>query len=63
MHFFDLSVTKYEAIAQQQLVKKSKLTHISFNRAYPVLAVGDDRGSTTTMKLSPNLRKALKVLP
>jgi len=41
--------------------KHTKLTHVAFNPVYPVLVVGDDRGSTICVKLSPNLRKTLKV--
>jgi dynein intermediate chain 1 len=41
--------------------KRTKLTHVEFNPTYPILIVGDDRGSILCLKLSPNLRKALKV--
>ena len=41
--------------------KRTKLTHVVFNPVYPVLCVGDDRGTVLCVKLSPNLRKALKV--
>ena len=42
--------------------KNTKLTHVAFNPIHPVLIVGDDRGTVICLKLSPNLRKALKVL-
>jgi len=58
VHLYDLSTNKYQAICKQPIVKKSKLTHVSFNTAFPIIAVGDERGGTTTLKLSPNLRKA-----
>ena len=35
---------------------------MAFNPIHPVLIVGDDRGTVLCLKLSPNLRKALKVL-
>lgn len=41
--------------------KRTKLTHVEFNPTYPVLLVGDDRGTILCVKLSPNLRKAKKV--
>ena len=41
--------------------KRTKLTHVTFNPVHPVLIVGDDKGSVLCVKLSPNLRKALKV--
>ena len=41
--------------------KRTKLTQVSFNPVYPVLVIGDDRGSIICLKLSPNLRKNLTV--
>jgi dynein intermediate chain 1 len=55
---YDLSVSKYRPICEQQVVKKTKLTHLAFNSAQPMLLVGDDHGTIVSMKLSPNLRKA-----
>ncbi|KAI8853975.1 WD40-repeat-containing domain protein [Chytridium lagenaria] len=55
---FDLNENKYEPICEQQVVKKAKLTHISFNPFEPIILVGDDKGTVVSMKLSPNLRKA-----
>ncbi|KAJ3214547.1 cytoplasmic dynein with WD40 domain [Dinochytrium kinnereticum] len=54
---FDLNENKYEPICEQQVVKKAKLTHISFNPFEPIILVGDDKGTVVSMKLSPNLRK------
>ncbi|KAJ3195232.1 cytoplasmic dynein with WD40 domain [Irineochytrium annulatum] len=54
---FDLNENKYEPICEQQVVRKAKLTHVSFNPFEPILLVGDDKGSVISLKLSPNLRK------
>ncbi|XP_057303702.1 dynein intermediate chain 2, ciliary-like [Hydractinia symbiolongicarpus] len=58
---YDLNVNKYEPICDQMIVQKgkTKLTHISFNPVHPIAILGDDRGYVTSVKLSPNLRKAL----
>ncbi len=44
-------------MCEQQVVRKAKLTHISFNPFEPILLVGDERGQVVSLKLSPNLRK------
>jgi dynein intermediate chain 1 len=54
---YDLSQNKYEPMCEQQVVRKAKLTHISFNPFEPIILVGDDKGSLASLKLSPNLRK------
>ncbi|KAI9017369.1 WD40-repeat-containing domain protein [Gaertneriomyces semiglobifer] len=54
---FDLNENKYEPICEQQIVRKTKLTHIVFNPFEPVILVGDDKGTVISLKLSPNLRK------
>lgn len=58
---YDLFINKYEPICDQLIFQKgkTKLTHISFNPVYPIAVIGDDRGYVTSVKLSPNLRKAL----
>ena len=43
-----------------QVVKKAKLTKLVFNPKYPIVLIGDDKGTVTSMKLSPNLRKTMK---
>jgi dynein intermediate chain 1, axonemal len=60
---FDLNVNKYNAICVQSVVskRKNKLTRLAFNQKLPFIVVGDDKGMTITLKLSPNLR--LKVKP
>lgn len=54
---YDLSVNKLEPLSEQKVVKKAKLTRISFNKTEPLLIVGDDRGCVLSLKLSPNLLK------
>jgi len=54
---YDLEVNKYDPICEQQIVRKARLTHISFNPFEPILIVGDDKGTIVSLKLSPNLRK------
>eukprot|EP00735_Rhodelphis_limneticus_P000953 TRINITY_DN11489_c0_g1::TRINITY_DN11489_c0_g1_i1::g.10810::m.10810 TRINITY_DN11489_c0_g1::TRINITY_DN11489_c0_g1_i1::g.10810 ORF type:complete len:676 (-),score=212.66,sp/Q16959/DYI2_HELCR/53.04/0.0,WD40/PF00400.27/2.9e+02,WD40/PF00400.27/0.0002,WD40/PF00400.27/18,WD40/PF00400.27/3.8e-06,WD40/PF00400.27/0.073,WD40/PF00400.27/8.6e+02,TT_ORF2/PF02957.10/0.25,TT_ORF2/PF02957.10/4.8e+02,TT_ORF2/PF02957.10/2.8e+02 TRINITY_DN11489_c0_g1_i1:228-2057(-) len=57
VHVFDLNENKHEALCEQKVVKKAKLTHVVFNPKHPVILIGDDRGAVTSLKLSPNLRK------
>lgn len=61
---FDLNVNKYKAICCQQVVprNKKKLTRIMFNNKLPFIIVGDDKGTSITLKLSPNLRLPCKPL-
>lgn len=44
-------------MCEQQVVRKAKLTHISFNPFEPIVLVGDEKGQVISLKLSPNLRK------
>lgn len=57
-YIFDLDVNKYAPVCSQQVVKKAKLTHVSFNPTEPILIVGDDKGNVISLKLSPNLRRS-----
>mmetsp|Transcript_40851 Transcript_40851/g.65618 ORF Transcript_40851/g.65618 Transcript_40851/m.65618 type:complete len:688 (+) Transcript_40851:256-2319(+) len=57
VHVFDLFENKHEPLCEQKVVKRAKLTHVSFNKEEPILLVGDDRGGVNSLKLSPNLRK------
>ena len=59
VHIFDLGVSKTDPICVQPVVRKGKLTHICFNADYPIIVVGDDHGCVSSLKLSPNLRKAM----
>eukprot|EP00929_Paragymnodinium_shiwhaense_P068237 TRINITY_DN3428_c0_g3_i1.p1 TRINITY_DN3428_c0_g3~~TRINITY_DN3428_c0_g3_i1.p1 ORF type:complete len:671 (-),score=205.60 TRINITY_DN3428_c0_g3_i1:273-2285(-) len=56
VHIYDLSINRNERICYQKVVKRAKLTHVTFNSAEPIIIVGDDRGGVNTLKLSPNLR-------
>lgn len=62
-HVFDLNVNKYKAICTQNVVSrkgKNRATRLKFNYHMPILVVGDERGTITTLKLSPNLRLKAK---
>lgn len=58
MHVFDLNENKNEAMCEQKVVRKAKLTKLVFNPnpKSPCLLVGDDHGAVSSLKLSPNLR-------
>jgi len=58
VHVFDLAENKNEAMCEQKVVRKAKLTRIAFNPDpdNPVLLVGDDHSAVSCLKLSPNLR-------
>ncbi|KAK3240083.1 Dynein, 78 kDa intermediate chain, flagellar outer arm [Cymbomonas tetramitiformis] len=57
VHVFDLNENKHEPMCEQKIVRKAKLTKITYNQKHPIILVGDDRGCVTSLKLSPNLRK------
>lgn len=62
-HVFDLNVNKYKAICVQNVVSrkgKNRISRLKFNYNMPILIVGDERGTITTLKLSPNLRLKAK---
>ena len=59
VHVYDLSANKHEPVCEQKVVRKANLTKIVFNPKDPIVLVGDDRGCVTSLKLSPNLRRAL----
>lgn len=52
-----MNQNKNEPMCSQQVVKKAKLTHVVFNRHDPIILVGDDKGRSLALKLSPNLRR------
>ena len=57
VYVYDLSQNKYSPICEQQVVRKARLTHVSFSPFEYILLVGDDKGNLISLKLSPNLRK------
>lgn len=46
VHVYDLNENKHEPMCDQLVVRKAKLTRISFNpkKENPIILVGDDRG-------------------
>jgi len=61
LHVYDLAHEKHRHLANQQVVKRAKLTHVAFNPLEPIILVGDDRGGVNCSKLSPNLRRTAKI--
>lgn len=61
VHVFDLKENKNEPLCAQQVVKAAKLNRIVFNPRAPIILVGDTRGGILSLKLSPNLRKPIKL--
>lgn len=51
VHVFDLAENKHEPLCEQKVVKRAKLTHVSFNQRDPIIIVGDDRGGVNSLKL------------
>jgi dynein intermediate chain 1 len=49
---YDLHENKHEPMCEQKIVRKAKLTKISFNPKHPIILVGDDRGRAV-YKLNP----------
>ncbi|MEW5300579.1 MAG: hypothetical protein WDW36_003498 [Sanguina aurantia] len=60
VHVYDLAENKIMPLCCQKIVKKARLTKLAFNPRQPILLIGDDKGTVTSMKLSPNLRQASK---
>jgi len=58
-YLYDLNINKYEPLCDQgvSLKKKTRLTQVKFNPQHKILMVGNDRGTVSAFKLSPNLRK------
>ena len=61
LNVFDLAVDRLKPVVSQKIVTTGKLTRVQFNSKEGVILVGDDRGGTHCLKLSPNLRKVTKV--
>uniref|UniRef100_A0A8C7X8L9 Dynein, axonemal, intermediate chain 1, paralog 2 n=1 Tax=Oryzias sinensis TaxID=183150 RepID=A0A8C7X8L9_9TELE len=62
VYFYDVSISIYEPICQQEVVNKRKgqLTKLEFNPIHLIIIVGDGKGCIHSFKLSPNLRKRPK---
>uniref|UniRef100_A0A3B3IF74 Dynein, axonemal, intermediate chain 1, paralog 2 n=1 Tax=Oryzias latipes TaxID=8090 RepID=A0A3B3IF74_ORYLA len=62
VYFYDVSISIYEAICQQEVVNKRKgqLTKLEFNPIHLIIIIGDGKGCIHSFKLSPNLRKRPK---
>lgn len=56
VHVYDLNKNKHDAMCDQLVVRKAKLTHLAFNPVSPIILVGDDKGLVQCLKLSPNLK-------
>merc|ERR1712060_879551 len=59
VHVYDLNENPHEPVCEQKVVRKAKLTKLSFNlcgQEAPVILVGDDHSCVSSLKLSPNLR-------
>lgn len=65
VHVFDLEQDRYQAVCKQLIIdprRGNRLTRLAFSRGQQaaVLAVGDLRGVSHVLKLSPNLRRLSK---
>jgi dynein intermediate chain 1 len=58
---YDLNKNKNEPLCSQGVVKNAKLTRLCFNPKEPIILVGDSRGTVLSLKLSPNLRRKVKL--
>lgn len=64
VHVFDFALDREKALCVQKVVPDSaRLTQLSLNQNYPILAVGDTMGIVRIFKLSPNLRKRSIFVP
>lgn len=57
MVVYDLGHSTDFPLCKQKIVHKTKLTKIKFHPIYPIIVVGDEKGSVMCFKLSPNLRR------
>jgi WD40 repeat protein len=57
LKLFDLAASRHEPVGEHRLSKTTKLSHLAFNPRDPIIAVGDDRGVSTVLKLSSALRR------
>ncbi|RMZ95468.1 dynein intermediate chain, partial [Brachionus plicatilis] len=58
IHIYDiyLNIAKPLCVQNVILKKKLRITHVCFSPFFPILVVGDEKGSISSFKLSPNLR-------
>ena len=57
LYVWDLKQEKHTHMCEHPAMKKAKALHVSFNRADPIILVGDERGGVNSFKLSKSLTK------
>ncbi|CAF0711059.1 unnamed protein product [Brachionus calyciflorus] len=62
IHIFDIYLDLEKPLCVQNVLlkKKRRLTHVCFSPFFPILVIGDEKGTLTSFKLSPNLRSIQK---
>lgn len=55
LYVYDLSQEKHHHMCDHPAMKKAKALHVSFNKADPIILVGDERGGVNSFKLSKSL--------
>ena len=57
LYVYDLKQQKHIHMCEHPAMKKAKALHVSFNKADPIILVGDERGGVNSFKLSKSLTK------
>lgn len=57
LYVYDLKQEKHHHMCEHPAMKKAKALHVSFNKADPIILVGDERGGVNSFKLSKSLTK------
>ena len=57
LYVYDLKQEKHHHLCEHPAMKKAKALHVSFNKADPIILVGDERGGVNSFKLSKSLTK------
>ena len=57
LYVYDLWQEKHQHMCEHPAMKKAKALHVSFNKADPIILVGDERGGVNSFKLSKSLCK------
>ena len=57
LYVYDLQQEKHTYLCEHPAMKKAKALHVSFNKADPIILVGDERGGVNSFKLSKSLTK------